>query len=350
MSLELDINLERGAFQLAVNGRLPGRGVTVLFGASGAGKSTLMRAIAGLQPCRGLVRFADDNWQDEKGSLPAHRRPVGLMLQRPTLFPHLNVEGNLRFAARRSPRGEDLAAWRRVVGMLDLGALLKRRVEGLSGGEASRVALGRALLRDPYLLLLDEPLAALDEARRLSLMAVIAEIAERIPVLYITHQLDEVITLGRHLWWLDDGRLREQGPIGEVLSGLHSPLAGHRDAAVVLSTCHQGYDRAHHLLELKLGSQCLRLPASGPRGETPRVRVAARDVSLALSAAGDSSVLNILPATVDSLRDLEEGQCLVRLRCEEQWLLARISRLSRERLNLRPGTHLYAQIKAAALV
>lgn len=350
MSLQVDLSLERGAFRLAVNGRLPANGVTVLFGASGAGKSSLMRAVAGLQPSRGLIRFGDHLWQDENGALPAHRRPVGLMLQRPTLFPHLNVAGNLRFAARRCTGGEDSNAWRRVVGLLDLTPLLGRAVGSLSGGEASRVALGRALLTDPRLLLLDEPLAALDETRRQTLMAVVAEVAERIPVLYVTHQLDEVATLGRHLWWLDGGGLREQGPISEVLAGLDSPLARHRDAAVVLSTRHHGYDRANHLLELDFGERLLRLPAAGPRGPTPRLRVAARDVSLALSAATDSSVLNILPATVDSLRNLEEGQCLVRLRCEGQWLLARLSRLSRDRLQLCPGQQVHAQIKAAALV
>lgn len=350
MSLELDIHLERGGFHLGVNGQMPDRGVTVLFGVSGAGKSSLIRAIAGLQPSRGLIRFGEEHWQDESGALPAYRRPVGLMLQRPTLFPHLDVAGNLRFAARRAATGEDTRAWRRVVGTLDLTPLLNRKVSGLSGGEASRVALGRALLSDPRLLLLDEPLAALDAGRRQSLMAAIAGVAERIPVLYVTHQLDEVITLGRHLWWLDEGRLREQGPMEEVLSGLQSPLAQHRDAAVVLNTRHRAYDRAHHLLELEFGSRTLRLPASGPRGDAPRLRVAARDVSLALTAAEDSSVLNILPATIDSLRDLEQGQCLVRLRCESQWLLARVSRLSRERLGLRPGLSVQAQIKAAALV
>lgn len=354
MSLEVDLSLERGDFHLDVNGRIPATGVTVLFGASGAGKSSLMRAIAGLQTSNGLIRFGDTVWQDENGALPAHRRPVGLMLQKPTLFPHLDVAGNLRFAARRAPsagrREINVGAWRRVIGLLDLTPLLERRVADLSGGEASRVALGRALLSEPDLLLLDEPLAALDEGRRQSLMAVIGEVAQRIPVLYVTHQLDEVITLGRYLWWLDGGGLREQGPISEVLAGLDSPLARHRDAAVVLETRYHGYDRPHHLLELALGGQRLRVPAAGPRGESPRLRVAARDVSLALSAARDSSVLNILPATVDSLRDLEEGQCLVRLRCEGQWLLARISRLSRDRLGLRPGQTLYAQIKAAALV
>ncbi|WP_101676125.1 molybdenum ABC transporter ATP-binding protein [Alloalcanivorax mobilis] len=348
MSLTVDLRLQRGAFHLSANAALPRRGVTILFGASGAGKSTLLRAMAGLAPSRGLIRFGDTLWQDEQHSLPAHQRPVGLMLQKPTLFPHLDVAGNLRFAARRA--GADQALWRRVVGRLELGGLLRRSVRELSGGEASRVALGRTLLSDPQLLLLDEPLAALDQARRQALMTVISEIAERIPVLYVTHQLDEVITLGEHLWWLEEGRLRAQGTLADALAGPDSPLAQHQDAAVVLRTREVAFHREHHLLELRIGEQSLRIPATGPRGEAPRLRVAARDVSLSLSAAEDSSVLNILPASVESVRDLGQGQCLVRLLCEQQWLLARVTRYSCERLALAPGVGVFAQIKAAALV
>ena len=348
MSLQVDLALERGDFRLSVNGALPERGVTILFGVSGAGKSSLLKAIAGLQPCRGLIRFDDRVWQDEHQALPAHRRPVGLMLQRPTLFPHLDVAGNLRFAARRS--GATNGRWREVVALTELQPLMERGVAGLSGGEAQRVALARALLTEPDLLMLDEPLSALDAERRQALMAVIARVGERLPVLYVTHQLDEVMTLGDHLWWLDRGGLREQGPLAECLAGLHGPLAAGGQAAVVLRTRHRGYDERHHLLELTLGDAVLRLPAAGPRGDTPRLKVAARDVSLALSPVRDSSVLNILPATVDALRDLGHGQCLVRLRCADQWLLARVSTLSRDRLGLRPGLALHAQIKAAALV
>ncbi len=348
MSLQVDLKLRRGDFRLTVNGRLPERGVTILFGVSGAGKSSLLKAIAGLQPCQGLIRFGDQVWQDEGDSLPAHRRPVGLMLQKPTLFPHLDVAGNLRFAARRS--GADTGRWREVVALTELQPLLTRGVAGLSGGEAQRVALARALLTEPDLLMLDEPLSALDAERRQALMAVIARVAERLPVLYVTQQLDEVMTLGDHLWWLDQGGLREQGELTERLAGLHGPLAAGGQAAVVLHTRHRHYDPQHHLLELALGERVLRLPADGPRGDTPRLKVAARDVSLTLSAARDSSVLNILPARVDSLRDLGHGQCLVRLECEGQWLLARLSTLSRDSLGLRPDSTVYAQIKAAALV
>ncbi len=353
MSLSLDIALRRGAFALSVQGTLPERGVTILFGESGAGKSSLLRAVAGLEPCQGRIEFDGERWQGRAGMLPAHRRPVGLMLQKPTLFPHLDVTGNLRYAARRATMsGQRLPAqrWEEVLELLSLAPLLPRRVQGLSGGEASRVALGRALLSAPRLLLLDEPLAALDQARRQALMEVIGRVAKTIPVLYVSHHLDEVLTLGEHLWWLRDGALAAQGEVNDVLAGPGSPLAEHRDAAVVLRTRHLRYEQDHHLLVLALGACEVRVPASGPGGDTPRLRVAARDVSLTLSPASDSSVLNILPAVVDDVRSLPQGQCLVRLRCEQQWLLARLSSYSRDRLGLAPGSRVHAQIKAAALV
>ncbi|MBA4721088.1 molybdenum ABC transporter ATP-binding protein [Alloalcanivorax xenomutans] len=348
MSLSLDIVLRRGAFELSVQGTLPERGVTILFGESGAGKSSLLRAVAGLEPCQGRIEFDGERWQGRAGMLPAHRRPVGLMLQKPTLFPHLDVIGNLRYAARRAPGSAQ--RWEEVLELLSLTPLLSRRVRGLSGGEASRVALGRALLSAPRLLLLDEPLAALDQARRQALMEVIGRVAKTIPVLYVSHHLDEVLTLGEHLWWLRDGALAAQGEVNDVLAGPGSPLAAHRDAAVVLRTRHLRYEQDHHLLVLALGACEVRVPASGPGGDTPRLRVAARDVSLTLSPATDSSVLNILPAVVDDVRSLPQGQCLVRLRCEQQWLLARLSSYSRDRLGLAPGIRVHAQIKAAALV
>ncbi|KAF0805469.1 molybdate ABC transporter ATP-binding protein [Alcanivorax xiamenensis] len=348
MSLCLDIALRRGAFELSVQGTLPERGVTILFGESGAGKSSLLRAVAGLEPCQGRIEFDGERWQGRAGTLLAHRRPVGLMLQKPALFPHLDVIGNLRYAARRAPVSAE--RWEEVLELLSLAPLLSRRVQGLSGGEASRVALGRALLSAPRLLLLDEPLAALDQARRQTLMAVIGQVAKTIPVLYVSHHLDEVLTLGEHLWWLRDGALAAQGEVNDVLAGPGSPLAEHRDAAVVLRTRHLRYEPEHHLLVLALGASEMRVPASGPGGDTPRLRVAARDVSLTLSPASDSSVLNILPAIVDDVRTLPEGQCLVRLRCEQQWLLARLSSYSRDRLRLAPGSRVHAQIKAAALV
>ena len=347
MSLELSVQGQRGSFHLQVDASLQARGVTVLFGPSGAGKSSLLRMVAGLDDCDGVISFADQTWLSAEVALAPWQRPIGMLLQQPTLFRHLTVQGNLDYVARRrqSPAGQQEL----VVEQTGIGPLLARRVDGLSGGESQRVALARALLGAPQLLLLDEPLSALDEAHKRELLDLIALAARSVPVLYVTHNMDELLRLADQVWLMEQGRVTAQGPASQELSRLDGVLARRADATALLVGQVVDYVSDDHLQGITVGGATLLLPVEQPLtiGEPVRLRIAARDVSLCLSAPGDSS---ILPARVVGLREAGPGQCLVQLTLAGQCILARISGRSARQLSLFPGADVYAQIKAVALV
>ncbi|EKF72961.1 molybdate ABC transporter ATP-binding protein [Alcanivorax hongdengensis A-11-3] len=349
MSLQLALTGQVGNLAIRAQGRLPERGVTVLFGRSGAGKSTLLRMIAGLHPCEGAMELGGSVWLGEGRSLPPWQRPLGMMFQKPTLFSHLDVAGNLQYVARRRRVSDEHV--QRVIAQTDLAPLRQRRVQTLSGGEAQRVALARALLGKPRLLLLDEPLSALDQTGKQMLLELIARCAADIPVLYVTHDLDELLALADQLWLMEQGAVVSQMPLQQALAQLDGPLVQRQDASAVLSATAGRYDPEHHLQALQLAEHGVWLPALKPltAGDPVRIRIAARDVSLCLSRVTDSSILNILPVEVVAVRELPPGQVMVQLRLADQLLLARISSRSRQQLGLFPGQSLYAQIKAVAL-
>ena len=343
--------LARGDFLLDVDLTLPGRGVTAVFGPSGCGKSTLLRAIAGLEPrATGEVRVGGEIWQDATRCLPAHRRATGVVFQHTALLPHLSVEGNLRFGWKRAgaPRAL-LEGW---IGKLALAPLLPRRPDSLSGGERQRVALARALACDPRWLLLDEPLSALDGERRTEILPYLEAVRREagIPTLYVTHAVEEVARLADHLVLLEAGRVAIAGPALDVLNRGDLPLALREDAGVVLEARVEARD-AHGLLTLRTAAGALHAHGPDhPPGTPLRVRVQARDVSLALQRHDDSSLLNLLPATLLGLDPLSGGQVQARLEASGAPLLARISHRSVERLQLQPGMALWAQVKAVALL
>lgn len=349
--IELQLQLQRAAFSLDLALRLPINGVTVVFGPSGCGKSTLLRAVAGLEPAaRGVVRLDGRTWRDERTNLPAHRRRVGMVFQHAALLPHLSVEDNLRYGWRRA--GAPSVLLQEWIDKLGLAPLLSRRPATLSGGEQQRVALARALVSQPQWLLLDEPLSALDGARRAEILPYLEAIKRDagIPLLYVTHSVEEVVRLADHLVLLDAGRVTAAGPALDVLNRPDLPLALRDDAGVVLPATVNGHD-TDGLLSLSTAAGVLY--AYGPRredGGAVRLRVQARDVSLALSAHTDTSLLNLLPATIVSLSPLSAGQVQVRLDAAGMPLLARVSQRSVERLCLRPGLAVWAQIKAVALL
>ena len=349
--IELQLQLQRAAFSLDLALRLPINGVTVVFGPSGCGKSTLLRAVAGLEPAaRGVVRLDGRTWRDERVNLPAHRRRVGMVFQHAALLPHLSVHDNLRYGWRRA--GAPSTLLQEWIDKLGLAPLLTRRPVTLSGGEQQRVALARALVSQPQWLLLDEPLSALDGARRTEILPYLEAIKRDagIPLLYVTHSVEEVARLADHLVLLDAGRVTAAGPALDVLNRPDLPLALRDDAGVVLPATVGGHD-ADGLLSLATAAGTLY--AYGPRradGSAVRLRVQARDVSLALSAHTDTSLLNLLPATIVSLSPLSAGQVQVRLDAAGMPLLARVSQRSVERLCLRPGLAVWAQIKAVALL
>jgi len=348
-------------FQLDIDLRLPARGVSAIFGPSGSGKTTLLRAVAGLErQAVGRVVIDGEVWQDSAAGrfVPTHRRPLGMVFQDGALFPHLSVADNLAFGRRhvsgRAAGGTaDTAA---VIDLLGLGALLGRRPDSLSGGEQQRVAIARALLAEPRLLLMDEPLAALDEARKAEFLPWLEKLHDQleIPVLYVSHSLPEVARLADHLILLDDGRSIADGPLSALLARLDLPLSHGEEAFVVVTATVGAYDSEYALARLDFagdGQHSLWAP-SPPRttGAPVRVRIQARDVSLANEVPQASSILNTLAATVAGIERQAPGRALAQLRIGETTLLARLTQKSVDHLGIAAGRPVYAQVKSVALV
>lgn len=351
--IEASCQLERPGFRLSVDVTMPASGTTVLFGASGSGKTSLLRCIAGLdRAARGTIRVNGQAWQDGKSLLPVHRRGVGFVFQQPSLFPHLSVAGNLRFGARLRSGGSLEA--RQVIDTLALEPLLPRRVADLSGGEQQRVALGRALLSDPRLLLLDEPLAALDIVSKSKLIPFLENTFHLldIPVIYVTHSVDELVRLADHVVVMEQGRVALSGAPVEIFSRLNTSLAQHDDAFSVLTGQLMPSGQLPGLSTVSTAAgNILHVPPTAVSGQKVRLKIQARDVSLSLERSKKSSILNILPAVVEEVcENTASGSCTVRLDLKGDKLLARISSYSRDQLQIEPGKQLFAQIKAAALL
>jgi molybdate transport system ATP-binding protein len=359
--IELRLQVQYGGdFKLDIDTALPGSGVSAVFGPSGCGKTTLLRAVAGLtRPAWARIVVNGEVWQDDKRALwqPTHRRPLGMVFQEARLFEHFTVQGNLDFALKRVPPGERRVALPRAVELLGISHLLTRRPAQLSGGERQRVAIARALAASPRLLLLDEPLAALDAARKAELLPYFERLTRELglPMLYVTHALSEVARLADHLLLLDAGRVTACGPAAVLLARLDVACRHGDDAGTLIEGTVVALDPDDHLLHVCFGSnivQCVPTAASVPRtpGQRVRLRVLARDVSLTLNAARDTSILNILPATVRSLTDDGPAQTLIGLDADGTPLLARVTRKSAQALLLTPGQTVYAQIKGVAVL
>ncbi len=359
-SIALQARLEHPGFLLDIELALPQHGVTALFGPSGSGKTTCLRVLAGMERgARGQVVVNGQVWQDSRRQVfvPTHRRSIGYVFQEASLFEHLSVEGNLRFGFDRTPTARRRHDWRHGLELLGIGHLLQRRPHELSGGERQRVAIARALATSPQLLLMDEPLAALDAARKAEILPWLEQLHEAldIPVVYVTHAIDEVARLADHLVLLDNGRVQAQGSMVELMSRADLPLAHNDGAGALIEAVTCGLQNASGLCELRFDGGTLLLPQTRttplPDRTPVRVRIQARDVSLSLIQPEQTSVLNILPARVTDLSDDGPGQVLVGLRVgQETRLLSRISRLSCERLGVVPGLPVFAQIKGVAMV
>jgi len=369
-ALRLTTRLERPGFSLDVDLDLPGRGITTLFGPSGSGKTTCLRVLAGLERgAHGYVSVAGQAWQDSGRGVfvPPHCRALGYVFQEASLFAHLTVEGNLRFGYDRTPAGERRHGWDHPLALLGIGHLLQRWPHELSGGERQRVAIARALATSPRLLLMDEPLAALDAARKADILPYLDGLQTEldIPVIYVSHAIDEVARLADHLVLLEAGRVTAQGPIFQLLTRLDLPLAHGDSAAAVISATVQGHEPAFHLTQVGFPGGNLRFVTPARQrvrrpGEAVRLRVQARDVSLTLTHQADTSILNVLPATVVELCEDSPGYVMVglgagntRLLAQDQAgtrLLARVTQKSADTLQLAPGRSVFAQIKGVALL
>jgi molybdate transport system ATP-binding protein len=357
--IDVRLQLQYSGFGLDVDLHLPGRGVTALYGHSGSGKTTCLRCIAGLERAEdGFIQINDEVWQDSRTGLfvPPHKRALGYVFQEASLFPHLSVKANLEFGLKRIPRNQRRVDMAQATELLGIGHLLDRHPQHLSGGERQRIGIARALLTSPKLLLMDEPLAALDSKRKSEILPYLERLHDEldIPVLYVSHAQDEVARLADHLVLLSDGKALASGPIGESLARLDLPMASGDDAGVVINGTVSAYDERYQLLTLQLPDSDLHMRvAHAPLalGKALRIKVQARDVSLSLQAEEHSSILNRLPVTVtQEIGADNNAHVLVRLDASGTPLLARITRYSRDQLQLRPGLALWAQIKAVAVL
>lgn len=359
MTLTARLKLQRqSGFSLDVDLTFPAGQVTALYGHSGAGKSTVLRLLAGLEtggPGDQIhVVNGAHTWQAADQFVPTHARGIGFVFQQPQLLPHLNVANNLRYALNRR-RLSQTPSLDTVVEWLQINHLLKACVTNLSGGEAQRVAIARALLSDARLLLLDEPLGALDYPARQTILPCLQQLRGEldIPIVYVSHSLEEITTLADQLYLLERGRIRTHGSVFELASSLaFNTDQGDQVAAVV--TCHPdpGMDD-QGLTRLRLGSQFLYavLPDSAAQQTTMRLRIPARDVSLALDRPRNTSILNVLRGEIEEIEAVsEQPNLLVRIRVEDQHLLTRITRKSLSQLALAPGQHVHVQIKSVALL
>lgn len=356
--LSVAVGHRQGAFALSARFETPG-GVTALFGRSGSGKTTLVNAIGGLlRPDRGRVALGDTVLLDTERGLfvPRHRRRIGIVFQEGRLFPHLSVRQNLLFGRWFAPRDEEGVDVGTVVDLLGIGPLLGRRPAGLSGGEKQRVAIGRALLSKPRLLLMDEPLAALDHQRKAEILPYIERLRDEagVPIVYVSHSVAEVARLADTLVVLEEGRVTAAGPAADMLARLNvAPLAEARDAGAVLDARVAAQDEHFGLTTLTTAAGTLRVPRIAlPVGAVLRVQVPARDVMLSLGAPSRSSALNVLPAVVVEILpagDAAGPAASLRLHCNGVALLARVTRLSVVEMGLAPGVPVFAAIKSVAL-
>ena len=348
--------VDRGEFVLDVDLALPGRGVSALFGHSGSGKTTCLRAMAGLERApRGYFALGDEVWQDEARGLfvPPHQRALGVVFQEASLFAHLSVRRNMEYGQKRAAQRAGQRALPEVAELLGIAQLLERSPGQLSGGERQRVAIARALLAAPEILLMDEPLAALDWKRKLEILPYLERLHSElsIPVIYVSHSPDEVARLADHLVLLDQGSVVASGALNQVLSRIDLPSSFADDAGVVIEARVAEHE-ADELTRLEFpGGEIYVSRRSEAVGTRLRCRIHARDVSLTLAPQLQSSILNCVAATVVDLAPTQTpGQMLVRLNVGGEPLLARITKRSADRLGIRPGLALRAQIKAVALL
>lgn len=353
--IQVTLQNRLGDFNLDVQFQAPARGITALFGRSGSGKTSVLRAVAGLQRAeQGIVKINAEVWQDANQFVPTFKRPLGYVFQEASLFPHLSVRRNLEYGWRRTAQSERHIRFDDVVELLGIAPLLQRATVRLSGGERQRVAIARALLTSPKLLLMDEPLSALDHGAKQAILPYLESLHDEfaIPSLYVSHDPNEVARLADHMVLLEKGKVIAQGDAANLLTRLDLPLAGYDDAASLLEGFVSSHDHTYHLTWISM--DCGRVAVAREDlhvGRHARVEIRARDVSLSLSAHSDTSIINILPAKVIDTHDIDQTQTIVRLELlDGQTLLSRITRRSAMGMGIHEGMHLYAQVKSVALL
>jgi len=350
MSLMAHLDVQHAEFRLRADLECPSTGFTAVFGPSGCGKTTLLRSVAGLERHpKNQLRMNDVTWQDATTWVPPHRRKVGLIFQKPALFENRTVVDNLQYGWRRTPEEQRRFHLEDIIERLELSSYLKRRAGSLSGGEGQRVAIGRALLASPSLLLMDEPLSALDEEAKEKIFPFLEQLRSlKIPVLMVTHSLEEVARLADHVVLLRQGSLVQSGSASEVLSDPENGLATHEHAQCALDGKVKGFEGSCSLIETDAG--LWRVPSNNPKaGSQVRLQIRARDVSVAKYRHSDTSIRNLLDATLIDITPCAGDQTLLRLQVGNAVLLSLVTRDAVEDLQLQPGMKLVAQIKSLSL-
>ncbi len=350
--VQLRYEVERKDFKLNVSANIPLQGVTGIYGPSGAGKTTLLRCIAGLEQANvGELSVGDELWQGGGTALAVHEREIGYVFQEPRLFAHKNVKDNIEYGMhrRRSDQGPDLDS---VVDLLGLGQLLQRWPHELSGGEAQRVAIARALLRAPRFVLMDEPLASLDVARKNEILPFLDRLhaESSTPIIYVSHSIEEICRLCDHLIILDAGQVVASGDLQSVLVRLDIPTLAGEEAGSVIAGEITEYDAKYDLSLVSFAGGQLWLPGKlGTISEKLRLRIRANDISLSRDRPTRSSILNLLEVVIQDIQDTAAPTQLIQIAAGGERLVARITRRSRQELSLQPGDTVIAQVKAAAV-
>lgn len=351
-----------GSFSLDVAFKMPMRGITALFGPSGCGKTTILRCMAGLQHLPGHFIVGDQVWQDSARSVfvRTHERPLGYVFQEASIFQHLNVRQNLLYGAKRAGNAptSDALDFDAIVELLGIGQLLERSPVALSGGERQRVSVGRALLSRPRILLMDEPLSALDRMTKEEILPYFERLHQSLalPVVYVSHDIGEVARLADTLVLLSKGRVMASGPLEVLQTDSSLPLIAAPDAAVMLEGRVESIDETYALTTFSVAGGALVMPGrQGAPGAERRLRIAASDVSFTLTAASDTTILNCLPArivSIDGAANEAQVNIIAALGADGSGarIAARITRKSHAALGLAPGTPVFAQIKSVALM
>ena len=333
--VELKHSIRKGGFRLEVDTVIPSTGITGVFGESGSGKTTLLRCIAGLEG-------------PQQGLQPVHRRRIGYVFQEPALFAHLSVRKNIEFGKRRNSDAN--VSVDEIARLLEVEGLLDRSVTGLSGGEAQRVSIARVLCQSPRLVLMDEPLSALDERRRNEVLPYLDRLhAEAsVPIIYVSHNIDEICRLSDHLLVLDEGKIVAEGPLQDTLTRLDLPQLGGRNAGAVIEAVQIRYDEDFDLT--LFGFSGGQIWIAGRHESSPvRLRISASDISLSRVAAESTTILNILPAVIEATAAETASTELIRLRLGDEILVARITRRSLQQLALCIGDEVFVQIKSVTV-
>ena len=351
--IECKIKIQLEGFILDAKFTIPDKGITVVFGPSGSGKTTLLRAIAGLERSDvGFLKVGDSIWQSDHNFVPTHKRQIGYVFQDAALFEHLNVEGNLNYVVRRKAKlTKDFID--SIYTLLDIKPLINRSTIQLSGGEKQRVAIARALLTKPKILLLDEPLSALDLKRKKEILPYLDNLHSQleIPILYVTHSQDETSRLADHLILIEDGKIIGNGPINEMLTRFDLPLSHSGDAISIFDARVISRDTDFNLMHLEFkGGQFIVPDNKLTIGSIVRIRVAARDVSITKKKQVDTSILNIFPAVVEEMVPEGDAQVMVRLTLKGVVLLACLTKKSLISLKLNKGSSVFVQVKSVAIL